>query len=106
MRFSRSKLTLLCLHNNKGRATMIRRRWWIALLVGVCSSLAHAQDRSPEQRAREVEAQMTDDERFGLIHNLMVFVLDPTDFSQRRDPRVPNDVPQIAGWVRGVPRLG
>src|SRR5262249_32271020 len=23
-----------------------------------------------------------------------------------RDPRVPEDVPQIAGWVKGVPRLG
>lgn len=48
---------------------------------------------------------MTDDERFGLIHSLMVFVLKP-DFSQERDPRVPADVPQTAGWVKGVPRLG
>jgi beta-glucosidase len=48
---------------------------------------------------------MTDDERFGLVHSLMVFVLKP-DFSQKRDQRVPASVPQIAGWVKGVPRLG
>jgi beta-glucosidase len=60
----------------------------------------------PEVRARDVEQQMTDEERFGLVHNLMVFVLDSTDFSQKRDARVPAYVPQIAGWVKGVPRLG
>ncbi|MES1022003.1 glycoside hydrolase family 3 C-terminal domain-containing protein [Gloeocapsa sp. BRSZ] len=47
---------------------------------------------------------MTDDERFGLIHSLMVVVF--TGEGGRRDPRVPKDVPQIAGWVKGVPRLG
>src|SRR5262245_9244704 len=57
-------------------------------------------------RARATEAQLTDDERFGLIHSLMVSVLNAKDFSQKRDPRVPAHVPQIAGWVKGVPRLG
>ena len=56
-------------------------------------------------RARQTEQKMTDDERFGLIHSLMVFVLKP-DFSSARDARVPAGVPQIAGWVKGVPRLG
>lgn len=37
---------------------------------------------------------MTDDERFGLIHSLMVYVLSAKDFSQKRDPRVPESVPQ------------
>jgi len=73
-----------------------------ALLV-VSSSLA--QSPSPEDRAKATEAQMTDDERFGLVHSLMVFVLKP-DFSQERDKRVPESVPQIAGWVKGVPRFG
>src|SRR5262245_29454394 len=58
-----------------------------------------------EARARQTEQKMTDDERFGLIHSLMVFVLKP-DFSSERDKRVPASVPQIAGWVKGVPRLG
>src|SRR5262245_57640469 len=57
-------------------------------------------------RARATEAQLTDDERFGLIYSLMVYVLEAKDFSQKRDPRVPENVPQIAGWVKGVPRLG
>src|SRR5262245_12752210 len=61
---------------------------------------------SAAARARATEAQLTDDERFGLIHSLMVYVLNAKDFSQKRDPRVPANVPQIAGWVKGVPRLG
>src|SRR5215467_11559506 len=55
-----------------------------------------------EVKARDTEAKMTDDERFGLIKNLMV-----VNFRTRqRDERVPADVPQLAGWTRGVPRLG
>src|SRR5262245_65050684 len=65
-----------------------------------------AQADAADARAREVEQQMTDEERFGLIHSLMVYVLSAKDFSQKRDPRVPEGVPQIAGWVKGVPRLG
>jgi beta-glucosidase len=63
------------------------------------------QSESPDERARRTGAQMTDDERLGLLYSLMVYVLKP-DFSQARDPRVPENVPQIAGWVKGVPRLG
>jgi beta-glucosidase len=55
----------------------------------------------PDERAREVEQQLTDDERFSLLFSLMVVV-----FGGARDPRVPQDVPQIAGWVPGVERLG
>jgi beta-glucosidase len=60
---------------------------------------------SIEARARATEQKMTDNERFGLIHSLMVYVLEP-DFSSKRDDRVPANVPKIAGWVKGVPRLG
>lgn len=58
-------------------------------------------EREADERARQVEAQMTDDERFSLIYSIMVVRL-----SGARDPRVPKDVPQVAGWVAGVPRLG
>ena len=75
------------------------------LLTHVAPMVALAQELSPDARALQTEQQMTDDERFGLIHSLMVFVLKP-DFSSERDTRVPGDVPQIAGWVKGVPRLG
>jgi beta-glucosidase len=47
---------------------------------------------------------MTDDERFGLIHSYMVVVFGAG--GGKRDARVPENVPQIAGWVKGVPRLG
>jgi beta-glucosidase len=65
----------------------------------------HAQGLSPQaaqDKARATEARMTDDERFGLLRNLMV-----VNFKTRsRDARVPADVPQLAGWTPGVPRLG
>src|SRR5215468_11673531 len=65
--------------------------------VGVGLSPAAA-----EAKARETEAKMTDDERFGLIKNLMV-----VNFKTRkRDERVPADIAQLAGWTPGVPRLG
>jgi beta-glucosidase len=57
---------------------------------------------SPADRwAREIESELTDDERFGLISSLMVVV-----FGGQREPRVPDDVPQCAGYVPGVARLG
>jgi beta-glucosidase len=54
-----------------------------------------------DQWASEIEAQLTDDERFGLISSLMVVV-----FGGQREPRVPDEVPQCAGYVPGVARLG
>jgi beta-glucosidase len=68
------------------------------------SPIALAQESSAEARALETEQQMTDDERFGLIHSYMVVVFGAGGGT--RDPRVPENVPQIAGWVEGVPRLG
>lgn len=63
---------------------------------------AVAIEESPaDVRARENEQMMTDDERFSLIYSLMVVV-----FGGERDPRVPPEVPQTAGYVAGVPRLG
>jgi beta-glucosidase len=44
---------------------------------------------------------MTDDERFTLISSLMVNVFG----TGKREPRVPSDLPTIAGYVSGVPRL-
>src|SRR5262245_45219883 len=78
----------------------------VPLIIGAVSTAAFAQGASPEARAIATEQKMTDDERFGMIYSLMVYVLSAKDFSQKRDPRVPESVPQIAGWVKGVPRLG
>jgi beta-glucosidase len=56
----------------------------------------------PDARAREVEAQMTDDERFALL----VSVMGAGDMWPVRDPRIPADAPMSAGYVPGIPRLG
>jgi len=66
-----------------------------SLSAGLSSAAAQA-------KARETEAKMTDDERFGLIRNLMVVNFK----TKQRDDRVPADIPQLAGWTPGVPRLG
>jgi beta-glucosidase len=68
------------------------------------SSAAGSGDPSAlaEVRARKTEERMTDAERLDMIYSLM-----PVVFSARqRDPRVPDDVPQLAGWSKGVRRLG
>ncbi|WP_175795805.1 beta-glucosidase family protein [Burkholderia anthina] len=56
----------------------------------------------PDRRASECEAQMTDDERFALLYSLMVRVFGRPG----REPRVPAELPVIAGYTQGVPRLG
>ncbi|RQR38217.1 beta-glucosidase [Burkholderia sp. Bp9143] len=45
---------------------------------------------------------MTDDERFSMLYSLMVRIFG----THAREPRVPSNVPAIAGYVRGVARLG
>lgn len=55
-----------------------------------------------DARAREVEARMTDDERFSLL----VGVMGAGEMWPVRDERIPPDVPMSAGYVPGVPRLG
>lgn len=58
-----------------------------------------------DERAREVEQQMTDDERFSLIISLMGAV--PGSITGPRDARIPDDVKNMsAGYTPGVPRLG
>ncbi|MCY0854094.1 beta-glucosidase family protein [Cupriavidus sp. D39] len=60
-----------------------------------------ATHEDPDQRARDTEARMTDDERFSMLYSLMVRVFGRST----REPRVPPELPVIAGYTRGVPRL-
>jgi beta-glucosidase len=53
-------------------------------------------------RAREIETQMTDDERFSLL----VGVMGAGELWPLRDERIPPGVPMSAGYVPGIPRLG
>src|SRR5215472_8652079 len=57
---------------------------------------------SADARARAVEEQMTDDERFSLL----VSVMGVNDVVTVRDERIPEGVPMSAGYVPGVARLG
>jgi beta-glucosidase len=57
---------------------------------------------SADLRAREIERQMTDEERFSLL----VSVMGASSEFPVRDPRIPANVPMSAGFVPGVPRLG
>jgi beta-glucosidase len=59
-------------------------------------------DTDADLRARELEQQMTDDERFSLL----VSVMGANDMLPVRDARIPPGVPMSAGYVPGVPRLG
>jgi beta-glucosidase len=56
----------------------------------------------PDARAREAEAQMTDDERFALL----VCVIGPSEIWPLRDERIPPDVETSTGYAPGVARLG
>lgn len=66
------------------------------------SSDSAARVADPDARARETEARMTDDERFSMLYSLMVRIFG----TNAREPRVPADLPAVAGYVRGVARLG
>jgi beta-glucosidase len=63
---------------------------------------AGVESSSADARARAVEEQMTDNERFSLL----VSVMGVNDVVTVRDERIPEGVPMSAGYVPGVPRLG
>src|SRR5262245_50443412 len=57
---------------------------------------------APDRRAAEVEAQMTDEERFSLL----ISIMGENTFLRVRDQRIPAGIAMSAGYVPGVPRLG
>ena len=86
----------------RARSEALLRGALLVSLAGMRAALGQPASSDPAARAQAVEAQLTDDERFGLLHSLMVINFQ----TGKRDPRVPTEVPQIAGWVQGVKRLG
>jgi beta-glucosidase len=62
-----------------------------------------ARETPADVRAREVEAQMTDDERFSLIIGVMGQI---AHFNPVRDERIPEGTLMSAAYTPGVPRLG
>ena len=68
----------------------------------MAESTRAGQESAADARAHEVEAQMTDQERFSPL----VSVMGTNPVIPARDARIPEGVPMSAGYVRGVPRLG
>jgi beta-glucosidase len=62
-----------------------------------------SQTLSPDQKAKEVEAKMTDEERFSLITSLVGYV---PSLGIPKDPRIPDNISMSAGYTPGIPRLG
>ncbi len=60
-----------------------------------------ATEAPADLRAREVEAQLTDEERLSLI----VSVMGANTVNPTRDERIPANAPMSAGYTPGVPRL-
>jgi beta-glucosidase len=60
-------------------------------------------DTRADERAAEIEAQMTDDERFSLIIGVMGQL---PAFLPERDGRIPEGTKMSAAYTPGVPRLG
>ena len=56
-----------------------------------------------DARAREIEEQLTDDERFALIIGVMGQI---AQFAPVRDERIPEGTTMSAAYTAGVPRLG
>jgi beta-glucosidase len=78
--------------------------WSLAfLLVMALFGGTEGQAASPDEQARAIEQQMTDDERFAMIISLHGSTGGLTGV---RDKRIPEDVSMSAGYTAGVPRLG
>ncbi|UMG92743.1 beta-glucosidase [Nocardioides sp. TF02-7] len=67
---------------------------------------AERESSEADRRGREVEEQMTDEEKFSLIISVLGEV-PGSAAAGTRDPRIPDDVTNMsAGYTPGVPRLG
>jgi beta-glucosidase len=70
--------------------------------MAVSAGSGAVRELSVDERARGVEGQMSDEERFSLL----VSVMGTNAVIPVRDSRIPEGVPMSAGYVPGVPRLG
>lgn len=64
-----------------------------------------ATDVAADEWAAKTEAQMTDDERFSLLHGIMPILIGPYANPQLKT-KWPDDLVPGAGYIMGVPRLG
>jgi beta-glucosidase len=77
---------------------------FLAVLTALLPSVVASRPDSADDRARKVEQQMTDDERFSLLISLIGAV---PSLGVPRDRRIPDSVTNMsAGYTPGIPRLG
>jgi len=86
-----------------GAAALLGSSGVLPALAQTTSTESKSSELSPDERARETEHKMTDDERFSLIVSLIGAV---PSVGVPRDRRIPEGVNMSAGYTPGIPRLG
>ncbi len=77
---------------------------FISLLALTMPIVALAQGQTADERARQTEQQMTDDERFSMLVSVIGAI---PSIGVPRDERIPAEVSNMsAGYTSGIPRLG
>ena len=74
----------------------------IIAMVLACPAASAQTPPDPDAKAAAIEAQMTDEERFQLLHGLFPIPLPGSAV----DAKAFKGIPAVAGYVRGIPRLG
>jgi beta-glucosidase len=96
--FTRRQLSKLT-----GSAAVLASTRTLPAFAQTASRTPNSAELFPDDRARETEQNMTDDERFSLVISL----LGPVSATVHRDPRIPANVKNVsAGYTPGIPRLG
>ncbi|MET0374839.1 MAG: glycoside hydrolase family 3 N-terminal domain-containing protein, partial [Rhizorhabdus sp.] len=81
----------------------VRFSGFVMLLLAGSAAGAQAPVADPTARAAATEAQMTDDERFQLLYGVMPFNIPGL---AQIDPARIKGIPAVAGYVKGIARLG
>src|SRR5262245_59979703 len=86
-----------------GALTLLGSRGPLTAFAQTTPTQSGSTELAPDERARETEQKMTDDERFSLIISLMGAV---PSIGMPRDKRIPVDVKNMsAGYTPRIPRL-
>src|SRR5262249_16186031 len=86
-----------------GAAALLGSTGVLPALAQTTSTESKSSELSPDERARETEQKMTDDERFSLIVSLIGAV---PSVGRPGDRRSPEGVNMSAGYTPGIRRLG
>jgi beta-glucosidase len=74
---------------------------WLTVASVTFAAAAAVDSQDPDARASKTESQMTDPERFQLLHSIAVLPIPLPGM-----PRLPEGIPITAGYIKGIARLG